>query len=124
MPSGITAGQRDAYFVWQDDAGWHLRTTAKAPDIRHFNGRVWVQEGAVIDPAPLTLEGKDRVHKTARSLEIDFYTQPKLDGIDWKFSGAKCVQFTLLVEGKEQPKLIFLGATKANPPAATFSICP
>lgn len=124
MPSGLVPQERTAFWIWQDAAGWHLRTTGKGPDHHRFNGRIWVDQGAVIEPAPVTVEGKDRVRTTKQSLEVDFYTFPRIDGIDWKFSGTKCVHFKLLVDEKEQPKLILLGAKKVNPPTAIFSICP
>jgi hypothetical protein len=56
-------------------------------------------------------------------VDFNFETFGEMDGVDMKVTGSKCVQFKLLIDGRAKPKLIYLGATKVNPPAAEFALC-
>jgi hypothetical protein len=120
-PPSLKPGLPDAWWVYQDDAGWHVRTTT---DDRHqMKGRVWVTTGKLASVKVTVLEKQDGVQSDAQSIDIDFDTDKVMDGVDFVLTGTKCAHFALLVDGKPEPKLIHLGASTMTPPSATFVLC-
>jgi hypothetical protein len=122
-PAPLKARLPDAYYVYQDTTGWHLRTTTDGRDATKFKGRIWLTEGKFSAATVATAEQSDRFKATAQSIEIDFETSTGLDGVDFDFPGVRCVNFELFYDGKLDPKVIFVGAKKINPPTAKFMIC-
>jgi len=124
MPAGLKAGLPDAYWVYFDDQGWHLRTTTDNPAVRKFGGQIFLAEGAMADVRAYRVEAQDRLKKTsAQLIDFGFETIGEMDGVDFKFTGSKCVQFKLLIDGKPKPTQIWLGANKVHPPGSDFAIC-
>lgn len=121
IPSGLKPGLPDAWWVYQDAAGWHVRTTT---DDRHqMKGRVWVTTGKLASVKVTVLEKQDAVQSDAHNIDIDFDTNKVMDGVDFLLSDTKCAHFALLVDEKPEPELIHLGANMMTPPRATFVLC-
>lgn len=124
-PSGLKPGLPDAFWVYQDEQGWHLRTTTDSKKVLHkFTGRIWITEGTFSSAKPSRLEqGQDSVKSTARAIKFSFDTIGVMDGVDWKSIDRQCIHFELLYDGKADAKVIYLGAKKINPPSNVFLIC-
>jgi hypothetical protein len=121
-PKGLAPGLPDAYWIYRDASGWHLRTTTDKA-LRKFAGRIFLSEGRVTRAAASTIEGRDRIKNTDRDIQLNFETFGKMDGIDFDTSGAKCIHFDLTYEGQSDPKVIRIGASKLVPTSAKFMIC-
>ncbi len=111
-------GPGDAYLVWHDGAGWHLRARS---DVGHvFEGLVESgQLGGVkrVGLAPEALQaGKGAI---AFTFVPDASTGEA--GFDWQ---GGCAEFSLYMDGDSHPMRIFAGAYGASPPRIPFSLCP
>ncbi len=112
-------GRGDAYLVWHDGGGWHLRARS---DLGHvFEGVVEASRlrsvaPVGIAPAALRTDGGaiafSFIPPAARVGEV---------GFDWQ---GGCAEFSLYVDGDTHPQRIFAGAYAASPPRIPFSLCP
>jgi hypothetical protein len=121
-PSGFHRGAGEAYWVWHDGAGWHLRTTTQS-HLHRFTGRVWGLKGEVSGVHVVRTELNDRFRKSGNSMTFDFHTLGDEDGFDFQIAESNCALFHLYLDGKPVPSRIFLGAQNATPPGATFKAC-
>jgi len=111
-------GRGDAYLVWHDGAGWHLRARS---DVGHVfegvveGGRPRAVAAVGIAPAALRTDGGaiafSFVPPAARA-EV---------GFDWQ---GGCTELSLYVDGDSHPLRIFAGAFGASPPRIPFALCP
>lgn len=125
QPKGLKAGGPDAFWVWLDKDGWHVRTTAPASPVRQFTGRIWVSEGKIADTKFVRTELLDRTRSGVNFVEFDFDTAGGIDGFDFKAPGAKCVRFKLMYEGAPANRaLVNIGEKQVHPERVIFSLCP
>jgi len=128
-PKDIDPGHPEAYWIWYDDNGeWHLRATTHHK-LHHFNGRVWVSEGALTDVHPNRIEFNDRFRLVGdpiapRAMEFDFHVQGGIDGVDFRVKDAKCVNFALFIDDHPEPGKIRVGDRGEHPNRRFFSLCP
>jgi hypothetical protein len=106
----------DAYEVWHDHGGWHLRARSDAG--RVFEGLVLgnVRRVSPVGVAPEALR--------AAGGAVAFSFVPGAQGeagFDWQ---GGCAEFSLYVDGDARPLRIFAGAFGASPPRIPFSLCP
>jgi hypothetical protein len=108
----------EAYVVWHDPAGWHLRVRSNVA--RRFEGVV-VAAGANgvtavgVEPAAVRAAGSG----FAFDLVADAGAGEV--GFDWR---GGCAEFSLYVEGETRPLRVFAGPLGANPSHIPFSLCP
>jgi hypothetical protein len=123
-PPDLKPGAPDAFWVWFDESGWHVRTTAPANVASEFSGRVWTGEGTLSSVKSIRIETEDRVRAAGRAAEFHFLTGGHLDGFDFKITETECVRFKLMYQGKlADTKLIHIGAKQVHPTSATFKLC-
>jgi hypothetical protein len=122
-PDDIKAGARDAYYVYQDETGWHLRTTTAGTIWRTFKGRISITQGKFTAARRVTKQAVDGFQLANQNIQFDFKTSVGIDGIDFESPDARCVQFELSYESRLDPKVIRIGAKGITPAAATFTIC-
>jgi hypothetical protein len=124
-PAGLKPGLPDSFWVYQDEQGWHLRTTTNnSKELHRFSGRIWITAGKFSQAKPSRLElGQDSVKESSQRIEFAFDTMGVMDGVDWKLTGGQCIHFELLFQGKPDASLIFLGAKKLRPPTNVFVVC-
>jgi hypothetical protein len=115
------SGSPEAYWVWHDEGGWHLRTTTAGARHR-FHGWVEPIGGRVEDFRPTRLEWGDRVRVAARGIEFDFETAGAEDGFDWRVSSG-CSRFELFIDGAAHPGKIHLGGAASHPHHTPFERC-
>jgi hypothetical protein len=115
-------GSREAYWIWHDEAAWHLRTTT-ASRMHRFHGWIEPIDGQVTEIRPTRLDWGDRIHKRPRGIEFDFSTDGSEDGFDWRVSSG-CNRFFLEVDGVPRPELTHLGGADTSPVEMPFRRCP
>lgn len=114
----VAPGPDDAYLVWHDAQGWHLRARSGAGGV--FAGRVEADRVRRVAPkgvAPGAVRADGDV--IAFSFPVDAATSEA--GFDWE---GGCADFSLYVDGAARPLRVFAGAYGASPPRIPFSLCP
>jgi hypothetical protein len=122
-PADFKAGLPSGYWIWKDNAGWHLRVT-------HKPGTKAVYAGTIRTSAPMTVirvrdEARDKVWRSAdrKTTAFKLVNHGGIDGLDFTPRCSERVTFTLTVNGKAiDPQKIHLGDTAAHPEAGTFTI--
>jgi hypothetical protein len=121
------AGDGPATYIWHDNNGWHLRTSAPAGKGRKFGGSVTVV--GHINPhfvvtAQFKADGDDTITMTANNvIQYQFGTFPPqmLDGFDFRVTG-KTVVIRAKVNGSTAPtSQVVLGGAGANPLTNPFT---
>jgi hypothetical protein len=107
----------DAYLVWHDGAGWHLR--ARTESGQRFEGLV---EGGVRRVTPVGV-APEALRAERGAVAFSFVGEPGAPeaGFDWQ---GGCADFSLYVGGDSRPLRVFAGAYGASPPRVPFSLCP
>ncbi|WP_242345589.1 hypothetical protein [Anaeromyxobacter terrae] len=104
----------EAYRLWHDGAGWHLRARADLP--RRFHGEIAGASGRV------TPQGvaPDAVSAGGGRIRFSF-----LAGDDAGFDfGGSCVNLALYIDGDPRPLRVFIGAFGAAPGRVPYRVCP
>jgi hypothetical protein len=122
QPPGFRDRAPEAYWVWHDRAGWHLRTTT-AHQQHRFQGRIWVGKGEVGNVHPTGLELGDRLKQRGNALAFDFTTKGHADGFDFQIAEGECAKFNLLIDGKGKPDAIYVGGRGEQPRRHVFRVC-
>ena len=104
----------DAYSVWSDVSGWHLRVRSDV--VRRFEGQIRGAGGAVA----LVHLREDAVERRGDLLRFSFASRGEA-GIDWK--DGRCVELALFVDGDDRPLRSFVGAFGALPARTPQRIC-
>lgn len=104
----------DAYRVWSDGSGWHLRVRSDV--VRRFEGQVRGAGGAVT----LVHLREDAVERRGELLRFSFASRGEA-GIDWK--DGRCVELALYVDGDDRPLRSYVGAFGAMPARTPQRVC-
>jgi hypothetical protein len=127
-PAKFAEGQDARYALWVENDVWHLRVTSKKGQRAIFEGRVEVQKGAVT----LGIGGLERSSKPGDADYVNALPKKKgfafrlvtfgaVDALTFKVSeDAPEVGFTLLTNGDDNPKRVFIGPTGQHPEKAIF----
>jgi hypothetical protein len=121
-PRIFREGETHRYFFWHDREGWHLRTTT-ARERHHFEGEITAEGGSIRDLRGYSLEHNDwlKVSQENRRISFDLSTEAGIDGFDFR-TDARELRVQLLMDGKERPEHIFIGANSVNPDTLPFVI--
>jgi len=130
-PANAEAGKVEHYDIWQDQEGWHLRTTTKEYD-HHFRGVITASGGEFVEVKGFRLEHKGpekdyfKVGPEHHEIKFDFSTKGSIDGVDFREKGKQpMLSFSLLIGEKEpkfEPARIFIGKNGAHPGEDPFQI--
>lgn len=136
QPAGLEkkAGKVALYAVWYEDGFWHLRVTSPKgkfdPEKTKLTGRVRVNG----DRVGLQVQGLDLAkkpgradwifpHSDLRGFDFQFATFGKIDGVNFNADKKSTeIEFTLMIDGGEQPKHVFIGEKGYNPEKIPFSL--
>jgi len=121
-PAGLHSGAGEAYWIWHDAGGWHLRTTTRRAAHR-FQGFVSGMNGQVERVRATRLEFNDRFRPGARSMGFDFVTDGFEDGFDFQLAESDCAQFNIFIDGRNQPDRVNIGAGNRHPGHGVFRLC-
>jgi hypothetical protein len=105
----------DAYRVWSDRSGWHLRVRSDV--VRRFDGEIGVADGARVSLVGLPA---DAVARGGGRLRFSFLAGREA-GLDW--AGGQCVDLALYVDGDGRPLRTFVGAYGASPSRVPETVC-
>ena len=129
-PPGSLAAKQGAksarYYIWHDQQGWHLRTTANGT--RRFHGTVRVKNGTIASCVPVGLKGDGkkaqdawRVEPKRKELTFDFKTSTASDGLDIRIDGNDAeLEFDLSIDDQKRPRAVFLGREQQHPSELPF----
>ncbi len=118
--AGYAPGLGEGYWIWQDDAGWHLRTTSDLP--RRFRGSVETVGGGAIERLkPVGVAGVS-LAANGRRLEFQWAGESVEQGFDWA-SPSGCNRFAVYVDDEPRPLAVHLGAADESPARVPFAVC-
>jgi hypothetical protein len=108
----------DAYLVWHDGAGWHLRARSEAGHV--FEGLV---EASGLRRLSAVGVKPDALREKAGEIAFSFVPDAAGGEVGFDWQGG-CADFSLYVDGDARPLRIFAGAYGASPPRIPFMLCP
>ena len=118
-PKGMGPNAPSGYFIWQDERGWHLRTTTGNQKHR-FSGEITSEEGGFSSVKQYREEQATWFNQQGNRIKIDLTTDKNIDGIDFQSTGT--VTFRLSVDDREDPLTVHVGANGESPSGIPFSI--
>lgn len=119
------------FYLWRDEAGWHLRTHVgpRAKRAIKFQGTIAVDAGKITSITGFEgLETKkgDRGELSGDKKRIDFNFVSGArgeDGFDFQVSEeTQVIHFKLLYNGNDHPEVIQIGAKSQAAPSSRFSL--
>lgn len=132
-PEGFKPGAKTMYAVWYEKDEWHIVTTSKDKGKDSgkvsFTGRISIEGDRVLGEfkkLEKSKKGKDAdyilLFRDYKGFDFLFSTYGKSDDVQFK-GGEKAVsiKFKLLIDGKEDPKSIFIGKKGLHPEKAEFT---
>jgi hypothetical protein len=121
-------GKVNSYWLWYDDGIWHLRTTGGGKGAHHFQGRIDVAGGRLVNLKGQKGEyGGRNVDRYVFSRDLtaivfDFKTDEGVDGLNFMVGPATAtLKFTLAYDGKAEPEHIRVGKNGDRPAKAVFT---
>ena len=106
----------DAYRVWHDGAGWHLRVSTDV--VRRFSGEI---HGGDTRHVKLLDVPDDAVDTRGGGLRFSFLADDEA-GFDWR--GGGCVSLALFIDGDARTNRVLVGAYGASPSHVPQTVCP
>jgi hypothetical protein len=110
----------EAFWIWHDRGGWHLRVSAPARSKHAYHG---VIRGDGLGAIKVTRKSlAPNVTIADGILRFDLEVGAGGEGFDWQSSGP-CTTYELKLDGKPRPDRIHVGATAESPAAMPFDAC-
>ena len=114
------AGDPEGFWVWRDDAGWHVRaTTGKAQHA--FRGVLRAKAITDVSVTRNTLLTHVTATDDVLRFEFDLFAGG-MDGFDFK-TADPCISFELRIDTKPQPARVHVGAGGKSPELFPFDAC-
>jgi hypothetical protein len=126
-PENYSLADQARFFIWQDQAGWHFRTTGPAQRAHGFRGAIRLHGARFQKVIPVGLDNRNDSYQLApgqREVTFKFATSNKFDGVDFYLDKAASghVEFEVLLNGGKAPRRIFVGSAAANPKTNHFAV--
>lgn len=121
MPA-FKAGDPEAYFIWHDAAGWHLRVTTPKKRWHAFQGVVRTLSQAITDVKPTRAPLAAKLQTTGKAIHFDFEIFEGIDGFDWQ-TNEECLIVELRIDKQSMIERVHVGAKGETPLAMPFSAC-
>lgn len=107
----------DAFLVWHDAGGWHLRARAEHP--QRFHGVVEADDVRGVSAVGVPADG---VRAGDDAIAFSFVAGGAAEaGFDWQ--GGGCPSFALYVDDTARNLRVFAGRYGASPARFPFTIC-
>lgn len=124
-PAQLVAGGPEGWYLWRDDAGFHLESTKPVPAGRRFTA-VLMTDGKFTDVSRIGLEGADLVRTRLRGhqLVVTFRTHDGIDGVNFRIDGGDRLR-VILREGRRRigADQVYVGASGVHPEKNPFLLC-
>ncbi len=114
-------GAVPGFWIWHDDAGWHLRTTTSG-DLHRFRLIIEPVEGAFTRAQPTRPELAERMRSGPHRIELDLRTRAFDEGLDWDVTSG-CNRFWLELNGEAKTGRVYLGPNGHPPASIPFVRC-
>jgi hypothetical protein len=127
-PEGAINDRSARIYLWHDEGGWHLRTTARTTHT--FSGIVRVKDAKIMSCVPVGLKHDRKqtdpdiwqVNDARDELQFKFHTGRLSDGLDLVVKGDDGqIEFDLQIDSKNNPKEIFIGQVRKHPSKSPFT---
>jgi hypothetical protein len=119
-PLGGLAASPLSYAVWHEEGGWRVRATAAAGGHTRFSGSIntpfGVSEVRAMSSA-LTLQS------SATGISFDFLLTSGQSGFDFQTPPGSCLDFRMLIDGRDRPSRTAIGKEQAQPGPGGFDLC-
>ena len=119
QPSGGLSAGPLSYAVWQDDQGWHVRTNAASSSTR-FSGSINAPFGVT---HPRTMSPSLPLQVSGTGLSFDFLLTSGQSGFDFQAPQGSCLDFRLLIDGRDRPTRVAVGRSQTQPGPGGFQVC-
>ena len=114
----VDPGPAEAYLVWHDPGGWHLRVRSGGGHA--FAGLVEAGRPRAVTPVGIRPEA---LRTTEGAIAFGFVADPRAGDVGFDWQGG-CAEFSLYVDADDRPLRVFAGLYGANPWRIPFSLCP
>jgi len=118
-PKGMGPNAPSGYYIWQDERGWHLRTTT-GNEKHKFSGEIISEGGSISAVKQYREEAGSWFKQQGNRITIDLTTDKNIDGIDFQSTGG--LTFKLSIDDLEEPSAIRIGANGDNPSGIPFNL--
>ena len=114
-------GAPEAYWIWHNQGGWHLRTTT-AGLAHRFHGAVVPLGGNIVDVRASRLEWQDRIPGGRAGDSVRLRDSGWRRRLDWHVTSG-CNRFEIFIDGVARPGLVHLGGPAHQPRHVPFDRC-
>jgi hypothetical protein len=117
QPSNYQPGQVFGIFIWANDAGLHLRSSAIRDYDHNFQGQI-VTDGQIVHAHLIDNDQSDSIFvaPNRKSMTYNFHTFEGTDGVDYQIEGGTYQSVTAWYQGNlMQTSNIYLGSNGVNP---------
>lgn len=121
MPA-FKAGDPEAFFIWHDINGWHLRVTTPKKKWHAFQGVVRALGNPITNVKATRPALASKLQTTNKAVFFDFEIFEGIDGFDWN-TDERCMTIELRIDKLPQPSRIHVGAKGETPVAMPFDAC-
>lgn len=123
-PSLFHIGAPEAYWIWHDKGGYHVRTTT-AHRSHVFAGTVTLpfEKFSLIERFSLAHKD-DYVRKAGNRIDFSFASDRNVDGFDFWATWPHEATFHLMIDGNAATNRVYIGLYNAHPAHDPFSIMP
>jgi hypothetical protein len=118
-PKGMGPNAASGYYIWQDERGWHLRTTTGS-EKHKFSGEIISEGGSINTVKQYREEQAAWFKQQGNRITIDLTTDKNIDGIDFQSTGT--LTFKLSFDDREEPAAIRIGSNGDSPSAIPFTL--
>lgn len=115
------------YFLWHDQAGWHMRTTSARGTFSRYDGTVSVSNGTFAKLRAIGLERRGQnpdkweLNGARDEMKFEIATNSSFDGFDFTIDGADAIlSFDLNIAKKGYRNRIIIGRDGASPSDTKF----
>jgi hypothetical protein len=112
----LAANDPDAYRVWHDGSGWHVRVHSDV--VRRFHGVIATEDVARLQLVDVP---EDAVQARRDTIAFSFLADEEA-GFDFRSDG--CLDLALYVDGDPRALRVEIGRFAASPPRVPYTVCP
>jgi hypothetical protein len=118
-PRGMGPNAPGGYYIWQDERGWHLRTTTGGAKHR-FTGEIISEGGSITEVKQYRDEPANWFKQQGSKLTLDLSADKNIDGIDFQANGS--LTFRLSIDDVEDATIVRVGANGESPSGIPFTL--
>lgn len=118
-PKAMGPNSPSGFYLWQDDKGWHVRTTT-GNQKHHFVGEIVSEGGTVSGLKQYRDEQANWLKLQGNKINFDLTTEQNIDGFDFQSGGN--LTFNLTLDDSNAAENVFVGTTGEHPSGVPFTV--